>query len=76
MRIVPLPIFQRTVVNRQMEKIKVTLTAKLKLDPTPEQVDRMLQTLRAYRQACNHVSQTVYETKIAQCYRSTQPALS
>ena len=45
---------------QQMEKIKVTLTAKLKLNPTSEQVDRLLQTLHAYRQACNRVSQTIF----------------
>ncbi len=46
-----------------MAKIKVTVTAKVKLTPTPEQAEQMLQTLRAYRLACNFVSQTVYETK-------------
>ncbi|MEF7438979.1 transposase [Paenibacillus lautus] len=46
-----------------MEKAKVTVTVKIKLTPTPEQSERMLQTLHAYRQACNFVSQHVYETK-------------
>ncbi|MBU5671611.1 RNA-guided endonuclease InsQ/TnpB family protein [Paenibacillus brevis] len=46
------------------EKKKITVTAKVKLIPSPEQAEQMLQTIRAYRQACNLVSQTVYMTRI------------
>ncbi|HIW33201.1 MAG TPA: transposase [Candidatus Paenibacillus intestinavium] len=44
--------------------MNVTVTAKIKLFPSTEQVGRMLQTVNAYQQACNSVSQTVHETKI------------
>ncbi len=47
-----------------MEKVTVTCTAKVKLNPTAEQTERMLQTLWAYRQACNSISQLVVETKM------------
>src|SRR5690606_14916314 len=45
------------------EKVKVTVTAKVKKIPSPEQADRLIQTLRAYQQACNQVSQLVFELK-------------
>ena len=44
--------------------LKVTLTAKVKILPTDEQADRLLQTLRAYRLASNFVSSLVFETKM------------
>jgi len=45
------------------DKVKVTLTAKVKIMPTIEQSEQLFQTLRAYRQASNQVSQLVFETK-------------
>src|SRR5690606_37770149 len=50
--------------DRVTEKVKITLTAKVKIMPSPEQADRLIQTLRAYRQACNRVSQLVFESKM------------
>ena len=41
----------------------VTMTAKLKIDPTPEQVVPFKETLVADRQACHDVSAVVFETK-------------
>jgi len=47
-----------------LEKVKVTLTAKVKIMPSPEQAEQLMQTLRAYRQACNRVSQLVFESRM------------
>ena len=41
--------------------MKVTLVAKLKLHPTPEQFKALRQTQLAYRDALNYVSQYAYE---------------
>jgi putative transposase len=46
------------------DQLQVTLTAKVKIMPTPEQMDWLLQTSRAYRQASNFVSRLVFEKKI------------
>ncbi|WP_373229259.1 RNA-guided endonuclease TnpB family protein [Cohnella sp.] len=42
--------------------MKLTLTAKVKIMPTPEQIALLRQTLQAYRHACNFVSKQVFET--------------
>src|SRR5690554_2770610 len=44
-------------------KNTLTLTAKIKILPTPEQSEKLLQTLRAYRAACNDTSQLVFESQ-------------
>src|SRR3989440_12786047 len=41
--------------------MKVTLVAKLKLHPTPEQFKALRQTQLAYRDSLNYVSQYAYE---------------
>jgi len=56
------PIFISLV--KRGDAMMVTLTAKVKIMPTLEQADRLLQTSRAYRQACNFVSRLVFEKKI------------
>ncbi|HIW34357.1 MAG TPA: transposase [Candidatus Paenibacillus intestinavium] len=62
---------------------KMTLTAKIKIMPTTEQAEQLLQTLRAYRDACNDVSSLVFESKIMsvvslhkQCYRHLRQTYS
>ncbi|GIP33927.1 RNA-guided endonuclease TnpB family protein [Paenibacillus sp. J2TS4] len=44
--------------------MKITLTAKVKILPTPEQIDGLRQTLRAYRLASDYLSKLVFEEKI------------
>src|SRR3989440_11182523 len=41
--------------------MKVTLVAKLKLQPSPDQFQALRQTQLAYRDALNYVSQYAYE---------------
>ncbi|SDJ33356.1 helix-turn-helix domain-containing protein, partial [Natribacillus halophilus] len=36
--------------------MKLTLTAKIKINPTDEQEQLLAKTVRAYREACNVVS--------------------
>ncbi|WP_232698167.1 RNA-guided endonuclease InsQ/TnpB family protein [Brevibacillus daliensis] len=43
--------------------MQITLTAKIKIKPTIEQVALLKQTLRAYRSGCNYVSSVIFETK-------------
>jgi putative transposase len=43
--------------------LKITLTAKVKILPTSEQMHWLQQTLAAYRKACNFVSTIVFEKK-------------
>lgn len=43
--------------------MKLTLTAKVKIMPTNEQIELLQQTLLAYRHACNFVSKLVFERK-------------
>lgn len=43
---------------------KITLTAKIKILPTPEQAKQLLQTLRTYRDACNTVSHLVFASRM------------
>jgi putative transposase len=43
--------------------LKLTLTAKVKILPTSEQMQWLQQTLAAYRKACSFVSNIVFETK-------------
>lgn len=44
--------------------MKITLTAKVRIMPSPEEMGRLLQTSQAYRQGCNFVSRIVFERKI------------
>ncbi|MCL2497836.1 MAG: transposase, partial [Symbiobacteriaceae bacterium] len=41
----------------------VTITAKVKIKPSKEQSVLLLKTMRAYSNACNHVSAYIFETK-------------
>ncbi|WP_232699542.1 RNA-guided endonuclease InsQ/TnpB family protein [Brevibacillus daliensis] len=43
--------------------MQMTITAKLKIKPTWDQIDLLKQTLYAYRSGCNYVSSLIFETK-------------
>ncbi|MGO0062834.1 RNA-guided endonuclease InsQ/TnpB family protein [Brevibacillus fluminis] len=43
--------------------MKMTMTAKIKINPTSEQIELLKQTLDAYRAGCNYVSSLVFELK-------------
>ncbi|QOS99429.1 transposase [Brevibacterium sp. JNUCC-42] len=43
--------------------MQITITAKIKIKPTVEQVELLKQTLHAYRSGCNYVSSLIFETK-------------
>lgn len=43
--------------------MKMTITAKVKINPTSEQIELLKKTLDAYRTGCNYVSSLVFETK-------------
>jgi putative transposase len=43
--------------------LQITITAKIKITPTPEQISLLQKTLGAYRTGCNYVSSLVFETK-------------
>ena len=43
--------------------MKLTITAKIKMTPTTEQVELLEETLLAYRKGCNFVSRIVFESK-------------
>jgi len=57
-------IFDLHYLAKRGDQLKVTLTAKVKILPTPEQMEGLLQTSRAYRRASNFVSHLVFEKKI------------
>ena len=60
-------VFVRTYVpfsavlwyNQYMEQ---TLTAKLKILPTPSETELLMDTMRTYSEACNYVSDYVFRT--------------
>ena len=41
-----------------------TLTAKLKILPTPSEAELLMDTMRTYSEACNYVSGYVFRTHI------------
>lgn len=41
----------------------LTITAKVKINPILEQIGLLQETLKAYRNGCNFVSQIIFETK-------------
>lgn len=41
----------------------ITITAKIKINPTIEEVDLLKETVSAYRDGCNFVSEIVFDTK-------------
>ncbi|ERI09421.1 RNA-guided endonuclease InsQ/TnpB family protein [Aneurinibacillus aneurinilyticus] len=43
--------------------MQMTITAKIKINPTSEQIEWLKSTLDAYRTGCNYVSSLVFETK-------------
>ncbi|GED68760.1 transposase [Brevibacillus reuszeri] len=43
--------------------MQMTMTAKIKINPTSEQIALLRNTLDAYRTGCNYVSSLVFETK-------------
>jgi IS605 OrfB family transposase len=43
--------------------MEITITAKIKINPTSEQMDLLRTTLDAYRSGCNFVSALVFDTK-------------
>lgn len=43
--------------------MNITITAKIKINPTPEQVSLLKETVSAYRKGCNFVSSVVFKTK-------------
>ncbi|AJY75422.1 RNA-guided endonuclease InsQ/TnpB family protein [Paenibacillus beijingensis] len=43
--------------------MQMTITAKIKINPTSEQIELLRNTLHAYRTGCNYVSALVFETK-------------
>lgn len=47
----------------KVKLLQLTLTAKVKILPTPEQKQALQQTLHTYRKACNFVSHMVFETR-------------
>ena len=49
--------------ERKVILLELTLTAKVKIMPTPEQQDVLSQTLHAYRLGCEFVSKLVSESK-------------
>lgn len=51
-------INKRKVVNH----IKVTITAKIKITPTYDQIELFKETVLAYRKGCNFVSRIVFDT--------------
>lgn len=44
--------------------LEFTITAKLKIYPTPKQAELLLETVFAYRKGCNDVSSVIFNTKI------------
>ncbi|WP_410512273.1 transposase [Paenibacillus sp. BR2-3] len=46
--------------------MQLTVTAKLKINPTEEQQQKLLRTFSAYRAGCNAVSETVFLTHLLQ----------
>jgi putative transposase len=45
--------------------MQLTITAKVKIKPIPEQIDLLLNTLKAYRNGCNFISQIIFRNKRA-----------
>jgi IS605 OrfB family transposase len=43
--------------------MQITVTAKIKISPTPEQAEIMKSTMGAYRSGCNFVSGALFDTK-------------
>lgn len=43
--------------------MQLTITAKVKINPIPEQIGLLQETLKAYRNGCNFVSQIIFEIK-------------
>lgn len=43
--------------------MELTITAKIKILPTEEQIQLLKQTISAYKQGCNFVSKVVFDTK-------------
>ncbi|EIJ81832.1 transposase, IS605 OrfB family protein [Bacillus methanolicus PB1] len=43
--------------------MQLTITAKIKINPIPEQIGLLQETLKAYRNGCNFLSQIIFETK-------------
>jgi putative transposase len=57
-------IFNLHFPVKRGDTMKVILTAKVKINPSPEQMNGLLRTSHAYRQASNFVAQIVFERKI------------
>lgn len=43
--------------------MQMTMTAKMKINPTPKQIELLRSTFDSYRDGCNYVSSLVFETK-------------
>lgn len=43
--------------------MKITITAKIKINPTTEHINLLKETVSAYRKGCNFVSEIVFDTK-------------
>ncbi len=48
----------------EVRSLKVTITAKMKIIPTIEQTELLIDAVRAYKAGCNFVSNIVFNTKI------------
>ena len=43
--------------------VKITITAKIKINPTEVQTSQLVETMSVYKKGCNFVSEIVFDTK-------------
>ncbi len=54
---------QYTILVKGCVVLEITVTAKIKINPKPEEISLLQETLNAYKKACNFVSTVVFDTK-------------
>lgn len=50
-------------IKKEVKTIKITISAKIKINPTFEQITLLKDTINAYTKGCNYVSHKVFETR-------------